>query len=181
MKFEVECKFAVPDVDQFITFAAKHDVVFGEPVRHVDQYLAHPSRDFSVTDEALRIRQVGQHAVVTYKGPRVDATTKTRRELEVSLAGGTTDDVLAIFIALGFKPVAEVCKRRRSARILLPSREIHVDLDEVEKVGTYVELECLADSDDVDGARQAVMDLADQWKLGTGERRSYLELLLLLP
>ena len=44
-----------------------------------------PCRDFAQTDEALRIRTVGDTSFVTYKGPKLDATTKTRRELELPL------------------------------------------------------------------------------------------------
>src|SRR3954470_19109093 len=53
-----------------------------------DVYYAHPVRNFAETDEALRIRRVGEKNFVTYKGPKIDKTTKTRMELELPLAPG---------------------------------------------------------------------------------------------
>ena len=58
------------------------------PVVQVDQYFAHPARDFAQTDEALRLRRVGKQNFITYKGSKIDATTKTRREIELPLAPG---------------------------------------------------------------------------------------------
>ena len=54
----------------------------GEPAEQVDTYFSHPARDFAATDEALRIRSIDQENFVTYKGPKLDATTKTRREID---------------------------------------------------------------------------------------------------
>ena len=85
MKLEVEQKFAVPDLGQLQTRLLELGAKAGEPQLQVDQYFAHPARDFAQTDEALRIRRIGQSNFVTYKGPKIDATTKTRRELELPL------------------------------------------------------------------------------------------------
>src|SRR5947209_1900997 len=88
MKYEVEQKYRYPadlDLEKRLNDlgAAWH-----EPVQQVDTYFAHPARDFAATDEALRIRSVGEQNFVTYKGPKIDKTTKTRHELELPLASG---------------------------------------------------------------------------------------------
>lgn len=84
--YEVELKFRVDDPAdlerRLVGLAAR----FREPVEQVDRYFAHPSRDFARTDEALRLRRVGDDVAVTWKGPRVDAATKTRQELELAVA-----------------------------------------------------------------------------------------------
>ena len=53
---------------------------------HEDTYYQHPCRDFSRTDEALRIRvrRFNGHfeAFLTYKGPKIDEVSKTREEIE---------------------------------------------------------------------------------------------------
>ena len=46
----------------------------------VDEYYAHPARDFAITDEALRLRTENNLTVITYKGPKLDRETKTREE-----------------------------------------------------------------------------------------------------
>ena len=79
-------------------------------VEQVDRYFNHPARDFGVTDEAFRIRSVGDANCVTYKGPRIDSVTKTRREIEVSFAEGSdaASQMTDIWQSLGFRFVREV-------------------------------------------------------------------------
>ena len=83
--YEVELKFRLADEVAIITQLAALGAVAGEQVEQCDLYLNHPQRDFAQTDEALRIRRDGSQNVSTYKGPRVDSQTKTRREIEISL------------------------------------------------------------------------------------------------
>jgi adenylate cyclase class 2 len=180
MSFEVEQKFAVADLAaverRLAALGARPDA----PVAHRDEYFAHPGRDFAHTDEALRIRRVGEANFVTYKGPKIDRTTKTRREIEVSLAPGekAADDFRALLMALGFRPVTEVCKRRHTWQLTFQDQEIEVALDRVERVGSYVELETQSDESGLDVARANLAALAAELPLGASERRSYLELLL---
>jgi adenylate cyclase class 2 len=57
-------------------------------------------------------------------------------------------------------------------------RRVEGALDDVEGVGTFVELELRADEKSVDEARRAIATLAAELDLGPSERRSYLEMLL---
>jgi adenylate cyclase class 2 len=50
-------------------------------------------------------------------------------------------------------------------------------LDNVEKVGSFVELELLVDESDLDEARECIRATAETLGLRHSERRSYLELL----
>jgi adenylate cyclase class 2 len=174
--YEVEVKFRVADLQ---ALQAELRARGAEPLDEVcqeDCYLAHPSRDFARTDEALRVRSVGDQAFLTYKGPRVDAATKTRQELELPLGEGATP-WLALLQALGFTPAGTVRKRRRTLRLGHGEHRVLVALDDVEGLGSYVELELTAPEVGVAAARQALLDLAAQLGLQDGERRSYLELL----
>lgn len=179
MRMEVEQKFAVADLEEVATRLAALGVDLGEVRHESDLYFSHPARDFARTDEALRIRRVGSRAYVTYKGPKVDATTKTRHEIDLPLP-----DVAAapqwqqLLEALGFRPVAEVRKARRKALLAWLGRQVEVSLDVVEHVGTYVELELVTDRAGVEPAKQVLQALATELGLRTSERRSYLELLL---
>ena len=109
MQWEVEQKFQLADESQERTLQ-ELGVRFAAPVSQADCYFNHPARDFAQTDEAFRLRQVGDENFVTYKGPKVDLETKTRRELELPLASGpeSAAEFEAMFVALGFRPVATV-------------------------------------------------------------------------
>src|SRR5438067_687125 len=85
MQYEVEQKHRVTNTDELLARLSGRGVIVGEAIEQLDQYFAHPCRDFAKTDEALRIRTVGDKSFVTYKGPKLDTTTKTRHELELPL------------------------------------------------------------------------------------------------
>jgi adenylate cyclase class 2 len=181
MQLEVEQKHRIKDLAALAARLSKCGVELGEPVQQSDQYFSHPSRDFAKTDEALRIRTVGDKSFVTYKGPKLDATTKTRRELELPLAASDADgsQFAKLLAALRFTPVATVRKQRRKFHVTHQGRDVEGALDEVVGVGSYIELELLADDANLKAAKHTIASLAAELELGPSERRSYLELLLI--
>ncbi len=180
MPIEVELKFRVPDRGALERQLAELGFELQEAVLQVDCYFAHPSRDFAQTDEALRLRRVGEFNYITYKGPKLDATTKTRRELEIELAAAerSAQDARELLGALGFTPVLEVRKHRVHNTLRWQGREITVSLDDVAGLGNFVELEILASESEADPARRCIESLSSRLGLSNTERRSYLELLL---
>jgi adenylate cyclase class 2 len=177
---EVEVKFPVSDLA--LVEKRLKERVSAVPVERLetDTYFNAPDRDFAVTDEALRLRRVGQANFVTYKGPKKEQTTKTRLEIEVPLAEGepVADHFKQLLVSLGYRPVADVKKRRRIFNLESDNFQMAVCLDQVEEVGAFVEIEILAPETSFDQARAAVLRLAEALALKTQERRSYLELLL---
>lgn len=135
-----------------------------------DVYYAHPDRDFSQTDEALRVRETGGEYRLTYKGPKLDQVTKTREELEVKIED--LDKMIGILTRLGFTEVGRVEKQRTSYTL----GDYRVMVDDVVGLGCYIEVEKKAE----DYEPQELIDLLA--KLGVDredvERRSYLELIL---
>lgn len=178
MTFEVEQKFPVSDEKALRTRLESAGAVLGEPRREDDLYFAHPARDFARTDEALRLRTTGTQHRITYKGPKLDATTKTRREIELPLVAESAARWPELLQALGFRPVAHVRKARAKAHLRWQDRDVEIALDEVEQVGTYVELELVCEELELDATRASIVALAEFLGLQGSERRSYLELLL---
>lgn len=180
MHLEVEQKFRVEDPAGLEQRLNRLGIQLAAPIRQVDEYFRHPCRDFAQTDEALRIRRVGELNFVTYKGPKLDAVTKTRRELELSIAAGVAgyQQFCELLAALGFAPVAKVEKQRRIGRYMVDGFSGEVALDDVIGVGAYVEIELSAQESNLEPSRQALAKLASVLGLSSVERRSYLELLL---
>jgi len=178
--YEVEQKYRVTDPTAIQDMLRGLGATWDDDIRQVDRYFAHPCRDFAVTDEALRIRQVGESNFVTYKGPKIDDTTKTRRELELSLPTGPAfaTEFEQLLTLLGFEFVAEVCKVRRTANVDWQGGPIEVVIDRVEGVGHYVELEVMATMTELEIAKKRLATLGRELALEDVERRSYLELLL---
>jgi adenylate cyclase class 2 len=180
MPYEVELKFHVPDLSSFTQRLAEINDSISAPQQEADLYFAHPSRDFARSDEALRLRRKGDENFITYKGPKVDPATKTRREIELPLGPGSDSfqSWTALLGAVGFSPVAEVHKSRRKAAIPWQGRTVEASLDEVQGVGTFVEFELVVEEREVEPAKACIISLAQSLGLTEGERRSYLEMLL---
>jgi adenylate cyclase class 2 len=143
-------------------------------VEQTDIYYNAPDRDFAKTDEALRLRNEAGQIFLTYKGPKLDAESKTRKEVEVEVAG--FDGMEDILHSLGYGATLRVHK----------TREIyHLDgavvcLDRVDGLGDFVELETLATD-------EGGMEERRDWLIGVMRRlgvegdlirESYLEMLL---
>lgn len=178
--YEVELKFplrAGDDVEERL--AALGAVAAADEVQS-DRYFAHPVRDFSQTDEALRLRSTPRSNSLTYKGPLLDDATKTRQELELDVAAGpdAAHVAWAILRAVGFEDVRCVVKRRRPWRLTWEGRPFDVALDDVEGLGRFLEIETMAGAADWTAARDSALRLAARLELHPSERRSYLQLLL---
>lgn len=180
MQYEVEMKFPVAEMMALEAKLARLSATIFAPKTEVDTYFAHPGRDFAKTDEALRIRRKGIANFITYKGPKIDPTTKTRHEIDLPLPPGeeTAQAWTGMLAALGFTVVGEVRKSRRKAQVDWQDRSVEVSLDDVERLGTFAELELVVQPEDVEAAKACVASLAKHLGLETGERRSYLELVL---
>ena len=176
---EVEIKFPAPNIVEFEQQLQASRAAFLIERHESDEYFNAPDRDFGQTDEALRIRQVGETVKLTYKGPKRDALTKTRTEIEVALAGsGQGAEALAhILRSLKYRSSGLVNKRRRVYELELGSFKAEISLDFVANLGDFVELEIVAEEGQVDAAREEVLHLAARLGLSHPERRSYLELI----
>ena len=133
-----------------------------------------PHRDFSITDEALRIRIVNERAVLTYKGKKLDAVSKTREEFETDVDG---DIMRNILLSLGFVESGVVKK----TRAVFEFEDIIICLDSVDGLGEFMEVETMAQSkSDVELHRARVFGFLEKLGIGQGDsiRISYLEMLI---
>ncbi|AFK19444.1 class IV adenylate cyclase [Haloferax mediterranei ATCC 33500] len=154
-------------------------------VEQTDIYYNAPHKDFAETDEALRLRResryeddevVDEVTVITYKGPLVDESSKTRREYETGVDDGETMD--AICEAVGFEPTATVEKERERFEL----DGYTVSLDAVSGLGEFVEVEVEVESG-VDAAREGAFDVLRKLDVDPDDqiRTSYLGMLLGAP
>ena len=101
--------------------------------KQVDVYFHHPCRDFKLTDEAIRVRKSGGKFYLTYKGPKIDLDTKSREEIQLQVKG----DVFSLLEKLGFVAFEKIVKERE----LYQWEKLNICLDQVEKLGSFVEIE----------------------------------------
>lgn len=180
MTYEVELKFPLRDADQMQSKLAALGAVRGLVQTQCDQYFAHPVRHFAETDEALRIRSIGEENRITFKGPVIDKATKTRHESELTFQSGSAaaEQLAKIWEDLGFRRVRKVQKSRQLYSLRWSERDLEICLDRVEGLGEYLEIETLANEAEKTIAQQTILSLAAELQLTAPEQRSYLEMLL---
>jgi adenylate cyclase class 2 len=178
--FEVELKFPIADADDMTLQLLARGARSGGVVRQSDLYFQHPSRDFRQTHEALRLRRTDDGLRITYKGPIVDSRTKMRRELELPIGREPSDfdQFRELLRVLGFEPVRGVEKTRALYELTWEGRDLELAVDAVDGLGSFLEIESLAQNSDRDAARDAILRLAEKLGLENPERRSYLQLLI---
>jgi adenylate cyclase class 2 len=180
MDYEVELKYWLTEVSDLRERLAHLGAMPVSPEHQSDTYFAHPCRSFVETDEAFRIRSVESTNSLTYKGPRLDRHTKSRREIIVEFESGAEarERMFEVLRALGFVEVATVRKCRAAFALHWESHAVELCVDDVSGLGLFVELESLATSADWQWVRESLLRLAHHLQLDRPERRSYLELLL---
>ena len=183
---EVEIKFSVNPLgmaeleQQLRQFGGTQ---FDEPVMEFDLFFQHPSRNFVQTDECLRLRNrtlpdgTAQHSL-TYKGPTMDTSTKTRPEIEIPIT--EPERWKNLLTALGFIPSASVQKFRRRQGLTVKHRHVEVVLDTLpalpESDRLFLEIEILARPEEIEESRTLILDMAKRLGLSEPVRDSYLRL-----
>jgi adenylate cyclase class 2 len=170
---EFELKVRISSLDPVRQQLTGHNARFCGRIHEHDIYYNAPHRDFGVTDEAIRVRYTNDQAVVTYKGAKIKTSgLKAREELNIVVDSGTVFEQM--LDRLGFIRTAEVNKWRENYRLSGAA----ITLDEVEDLGTFVEIEILAEDANSDTAAR-IQEIAKEIGVcGEPILASYLELLL---
>lgn len=175
---EVEAKFEVRNSEALAQKLNSLGFVVEQELYQADYYFNHPQRDFKTTDEAFRIRVVGDELELTYKGPRLDSQIKTRREVEVPLArrAGSLAAAQDMFVSLGFRPVGSVVKTRRQGSLNWNGISLKIAMDRVDDAGDFIELERVVEEAEQKKATEEILAVARELGLEKPIRQSYLEL-----
>lgn len=150
---EVEAKYRVADFAVIKSRLRRCGAEFLGSVRQTDQFFDDSGDSLRGRGCGLRVRSVkvlrrgvggvrlaGKaadfHATITFKGSVAEnVSVKVREEIETRVESpAAAADILA---ALGFYPTTSICKRRSSYRL----GRARVELDELELLGTFVEIE----------------------------------------
>ena len=195
MPLEVEVKFHLRDKDEYEDNLKKLGAKYVVDINHIDTYYKLPEgqRDFSKTDEALRLRRIEEFdarmvetldpqisADFTYKGPKIDTETKTRKELVSAV--GDPDNLELILKEIGIRPILTLEKKRRLYTLDFNTLHIEILIDQIEHLdGYYSECEIIAETEEeMEAGKITIFGIME--KLGYGKSdsilTSYLELVI---
>ncbi len=167
IEYEVKIKLSEYNIEELEKTILSKGFLLEKETEQTDIYFVHPNKDFSQTDEALRIRyEDDANPVVTYKGPKKGNRGKVRVEINVKCLDNPND----LFLFLGFKEYGKVKKKRK----VFVRNGIEIMLDNVENLGVFMEIECKTkeDWDKIDEIKKEIS--IEEFE---EERTSYLELL----
>ncbi len=168
---EVEVKFRSPENDRVIEALERLGAKRLSDESMEDIYYQHPSRDFGISDEAIRLRRCGDSAELTYKGPRMASSSAKARE-ELSMAVVDSLSAARILERLGFSELTTVRKRRKTYLI----DKLRVAVDDVDELGQFVELELI--TEDIAKAETLLRSVRKDLPLEDEVKETYLEMLL---
>lgn len=148
----------VGDVDAFRARLAQFGYHRRGTDAEVDTYYSRPDRDFMATVECLRVRERDGFAEITYKPPSTANTHSpghiiAKPETNVILSGDREAAAAnSLLDALGMVRLCRVEKTRTTFRHPVQAA-VTVALDQIARVGTFVETEVIA----LDSAKAALL------------------------
>jgi adenylate cyclase class 2 len=139
VNIEIETKIKVESLDEI---AVRLDALGAKllyELSQVDTYFDDTEESLFASDCGLRLRREvtgeGQKLFLTYKGPRLEAQFKSRREIEIEVSDFAP--AAELLNALDFKKTLVFEKRRRVWKIL----DCEICLDELPLLGSFIEIE----------------------------------------
>ena len=190
---EVEIKARITDPDKIKKKFKNLNGIYKISLNHEDTYFNMPKelRDFKKTDEALRIRKSIEflknannsekfvNYFITYKGKKIDTSTKSRKELEVKISDGI--QMREILKSLGFKEIFTVKKERELYEFNYKNNKIEALIDYIPILKEFfIEVEMLTDTTEkLKAAREALFEFLSNIGIKREESiiKSYLELI----
>jgi len=192
---EVEIKVKIADPNLIRKKFKNLNGVYKLSLHHEDTYFNMPKglRNFKQTDEALRLRKSIEfnrdnnlitqkiNYFMTYKGKKIDKTTKTREEIEVKL--NETENMKNLLNLLGFREVFTVIKERELYDFKFQDTRIEALIDYLPILEQYfIEIEILAETiNKVEKAKDTLFQFLEiiGFKREESIRTSYLELVMI--
>lgn len=161
---EIEVKAKLRNKNLFLKATKNLNIEFSKVINQKDvtyeATLEHDDPNWNI----FRIRKQDDILILTMKHK---ASTRKRDNYEYETVVANEHETVKILNRLGYKFAVEVNKKRRTARY----KDLELCLDEVDKLGTFVEVERLIDNDaDVDKVQDELWTLLIQLGVGPEDR-----------
>jgi len=190
---EVEIKVRISNPEIILKKFEENNGIYKISLLHEDTYFNMPKglRDFKKTDEALRLRksiEFNKHIknidqvinyFITYKGKKIDSSTKTREEIDIKI--DDIEKMKTLLKELGFQEIFTVKKERELYEFEFKNYHIKALFDYLPILEQhFIEVEYLTDSKHKIGEFQQVLfDFLEIFGINKEDsiRKSYLELI----
>lgn len=167
---EIELKFLNIDVEEI---KKKLEQIGAEisydALTETYPFLAEGFNGWDSNKKLLRIRKINDDVIITYKGPAQKSNMSSREEIEIKV--DNYEAGILLLEKIGFRKG----KIFRKHRIHYKLGDIHFELDSVENVPTYLEIETQTEEAMVDICKKLGLDIS------IGKKGTIVEILSNLP
>lgn len=177
--FEIELRYKVDSVEGLKTFLSENARLVSSNVNQKDSYFSPENKDFFAVDypfEWLRVRKSEKGNFFAYKHfyPENSPINSHCEEHETKI--DNYDALNTILLKLGFK-LKLVVEKTRTTWIY---ENVEIVIDEVNGLGSFIELEAKGHFNSVDDANKCLYTFVDKIKhyLGVENQKGYANLLL---
>ena len=146
MRKEIEVKARAGNLSELASKLESLGFVVSEPIAQRDAIFVDSNYgqfdQFQPDKNLLRIRESGEKFVFTIKQPKANQLDSIEHETEIANA----EEMKEALILMGFHEAVRVNKTRRKTRY----NDWEICLDEVEDLGSFIEVEKIADDENVE-------------------------------
>ncbi|MCY0850150.1 class IV adenylate cyclase [Sulfuracidifex metallicus] len=171
---EIKMKLKSPSLNDLERELQQRSIPIISTEEQEDIYFNYKYRNFKQSDEAIRLRKIGNKYELTYKGPKQGSFGKSREEITISISNTDISNIRIIMERIGLYETFIVKKIRKNFKI----EKFIISLDRVEGLGEFIEIE----GDNVtEGELKSFSEhfIRDFHIEGEVTNTSYLELLLM--
>lgn len=161
---EIELKFKVDNIDDIISFLEKSNCEISDTECQYDTIYVQNLDNVESTEGSvwLRVRKTNDKIELNYKKQSAKKMESEEIEFEVN----SYEKANAFLKALGFKEWVQVNKKRRYSKY----QDYNICIDEVERLGTFVEIELLVNEQNDINYEEQLLNVAKEIGINTDNR-----------
>lgn len=161
---EIELKFKVDNIDDIISFLEKSNCKISNIECQYDTIYVQNLDNVESTEGSiwLRVRKTDEKIELNYKKQSAKKMESEEIEFEVN----SYEKANAFLKALGFKEWFQVNKKRRYSKY----QDYNICIDEVERLGTFVEIELLVNEQNDINYEEQLLNVAKEIGINTDNR-----------
>ena len=161
---EIELKFKVDNKDDVISFLENNGCTVSTPTCQWDTIYVSDLSNVESTEGSifLRVRKTDDVVELNFK----KQSAKKHESQEIEFEVGSYEKSNAFLKALGFKEWVQVNKKRQHSKY----KDFNICIDEVERLGTFIEIELLVDEDNDGDYENMLLDVAKEMGIDTDHR-----------
>ncbi|MEK7478264.1 MAG: class IV adenylate cyclase [Patescibacteria group bacterium] len=168
-KIEVEGKYLLENRENLINRLAGLGFSLRETITERDEYFTDINGTFVKNRTCLRIRTDGKSSEITFKGKSpVLSGSYSKIEHNAQINSNQNKEIKDILKSLGYHKYVTVNKNRATFTKHLENFDQNISVDELQGIGSFVELEILADHQKWIGKEATLNDTLDKLKREVG-------------